>query len=301
MRRRMGQVVKLGFLLPGFLLLTVGCGELGEVTALGGIADGMRGALPGVSEAFAHSCERRAAIVARIPVAELPPNIQVTPDCAPSKALAKQLGADQTALVEYLEALSKLGSGAAFTYGKAIGADVTTVNDFSVSAGVNATVAADAQKAGVAALTLSGKLADLATQHIRAREVRRIVLEANPGVQQLTAALYQAGDVDYGIVLANEKGFLEAYYEGPLAAAGAGDRLTSMLVQRQYDDDAARWQRRREAAVAYGAVMQEVGMLHAKLTQAARDRAGFAGRVKALTPEVNRLKDEVAKLQGEVQ
>lgn len=287
--------------LVSLVLLCAGCGDLGEVAALGGVADGMRAALPRVSEYFHNSCTRRAALVERIPAAERPPGPgTLSPDCTASAAVARQLGADQAALVDYLQALSKLGSGAGFSYGGVVGADVTTVNDLSVSSGANAVMAADAQKAGVAALTLTGKLADLALQHMRKKDVRRIVLEANPGVQALTAALYQAGDVDYEIALADEKGFLDAYYEGPIAAAGPGERLARVLVQRQYDGDTERLERRQTAAAEYGVVMQRVGVLHARLTEAARDSAGFEGRVKALAPELNQLRDAVAKLQDEV-
>lgn len=283
------------------LLPCGGCGELSEVTALGGVADGLEQALPGVSGDLYGTCERRAALVARIPVAERPPApAGIAPDCGPAKVVSAQLAADETALTAYLRALSKLGTGAAFTYGKAVGGDVTTVNDFSVASGANAEMAGDSQKAAVAALTLTAKLADLATRHIRAREVRRIVLEANPGVQALTTALYQVGDVDYGILLADERGYLDAYYQGPIAAAKSHERLTLILVQRQYDGDADRLERRRAAAAEYGAVMQEIGVLHAKLAQAARDGAGFEGRVKALAPQVDQLRDAVVKLEAEV-
>ncbi len=283
-----------------FALLTMGCGDLHEVTALHGVADGLRAALPRVSEDFYHSCERRAAIAARIPEAERPANGQgLTPDCGPAKQVAAQLGADQRALTGYLEALSQLSSGAGFTYGKAIGADVTAVNALTAGSGVNAAAAADAQKAGAAALTLAGKLADLATEHLRERAARRFVLGADPAVQALTTALSQVGDTDYALVLADEKGFLDAYYQGPMAAR-TGERLALLLVQRQYDGDLEALGRRREAAAAYGAAMGDIGALHAKLAEAARDRAGFAKRVKALAPEVSRLKDAVARLEGEV-
>ena len=283
----------------GLLLLCAGCGDLGEVTQLGAVADGLGRALPGVSGDLYASCERRAALVERIPRAERPSGI--SPDCGPAQAVAMRLGADESALTEYLRALSRLGASATLTYGKALGADVTTVNDFGVSAGANKELAADSQKAAVAALTLTSKLADLASRHLRARDVRRIVVEANPGVQALTAALYQVGDADYGSELADERGFLDAYYQGPIAAAGTGDRLTLILVQRQYDSDVERLQRRQSAAAEYGAVMQEIGTLHAKLTEAARDSAGFEGRVKALAPQVEQLRDAVAKLETGVQ
>ncbi len=285
------------------LLLCTGCGEMGTVTELGGVADSLRLALPQVSDDVYGSCKRRAVLVAEIPAAELPAAASpqaATPDCAPAEALAAQLGADQLVLVDYLRALSKLGSGAAFTYGKAIGADVATVNGFSAGAGVNAAVVGDAEKASAAALTLGGKLADLATRRVRAREIRRIVQGADPAVQALTAALYQAGDVDYELVLADERGVVDAYYEGPIAAAQASERLALIPVQRQYDTDAERLGRRREAAAAYGLVMRQIGMLHAKLTEAARDSAGFGARVEALTPEMNHLRDAAAKLQVEV-
>ncbi len=302
----------LWMVLAGASLLLAGCGDLGEVVALHTVADGLREALPPVSADFFASCERRARIAAEMgagnPGSEAAgpgatatgmPGAAATGLCAPSEAVGAQLGADESVLVAYLEALSRLGSGAAFTYGKALGANLLQVNSLAVSPGMNEAVAGDAQRAGVAALTLTVKLADLATQHIRVRDARRIVMEANPGVQALTAALYAAGDVDYSLLLENEKGLLVAYYEGPIAAAGPGDRLTSMLVQRQYDGDLQRWRRRRAAAAAYGVVMQQIGVLHADLAQAARDSAGFPARVQALAPEVSRLNDAIASLQTE--
>lgn len=283
------------------LLLCTGCGELGQVTALGGATDGLGRALPGVSGDIFRSCTRRAVLVARIPAAEQPGRLPgLMPDCGPAKAVSAQLGADEVALTAYLRALGKLGTGADFSYGKALSAEVTTANDFSVDSGVNPTLAADSQKAAVAALTLSQKLTDLATRHVRARDVRRVALEANPGIQALTAALYQVGDVDYGIELADERGFLDAYYQGPIAAAQSRERLAVILVQRQYDGDVERLERRQAAAAEYGAVMQQIGVLHAKLAEAARDGAGFEARVKALAPQVDQLQAAVAKLETEV-
>ena len=286
----------------GTLLLTAGCRDMREIAALGTLADGLRETLPPIAEDFFASCARRATIAAQIRTAN-PENPATTEGamrpCGPSEAVAAQLAADQTALVAYLEALSRLGSGAAFTYGKALGTDITAVNGLGVAAGMNKAVAGDAQKAGVAALTLTAKLADLATEHMRAGDVRRIVREANPEVQALTAALYAAGSVDYGILLEDERGLLDAYYGGPLAAAGASDRLTSMLVQRQYDGDVERLERRRAAAAAYGAVMQQMSALHGSLAQAAGESAGFDARLQALAPEVNRLQDAIARLGTE--
>lgn len=305
----MGRRVR-GMVWAGTFLLTAGCGDLHEFAALQTVADGLRKTLPAIAEDFFASCERRGTIAAQIRTAN-PANGTAAPSagvsaaedavrlCLPSKAVAAQLTADQTALVAYLEALSRLGSGAAFTYGKALGTDITAVNGLGVAPGMNKTVAGDAQKASVAALTLTAKLADLATEHMRGRDVRQIVREADPEVQALTAALYAAGGVDYSILLEDERGLLEEYYGGPLAAAGASDRLTSMLVQRQYDGDVERLERRRTAAAAYGAVMQQMGALHANLAQAARDSTGFDTRLQALAPEVNRLQDAIAWLGTE--
>lgn len=282
------------------LMMIAGCVDLDQVAQLSSISQEARDALPRVSNDFYGSCQRRTALLQRIPGEELPPNLKdITPNCAPFKDLATHLAADQAVLTDYLDALANVAANQPLNYGRTIDTDIATISGFSASASVNADLAANTKKASLAALTLTQKLANIATRHYREKKVRELILESNQAVQDLTAALAQVGGTDYGIMLDSEKGFLDAYYQGPLAAQ-KNERLALILVQRQYDLDVQQFQSHRESSAAYAQVMQKIGSFHNKLADAAREPSSFKDKIKHLTPDIIDLRDAVTTLRAEV-
>jgi hypothetical protein len=286
------------FATAGLFLLS-GCVDLNQVTALHDDANAARAALPRISDDFYASCQRRAAILARIPLDQLPQNQRPPTDCVPFKNLATHLAADQNVLVDYLDALSKLASGQTLNYAKTIDTNVGTINGLTAASGANADVSADAQKAGVAALSITKELANLATGHYREKEVQQLLIKTDPAVQQLTTALKTVVVTDYGIMLDSEKTYIDAYYQGPMAADGQKEPLSLILVQHQYDLDLAEIQKHRDAAEAYGDVMTKIATLHAKLTEAAKQPSGFENAVKNHTLDFEDLKDAITHLLAE--
>ena len=273
----------------------MGCANTDEVAQLGDISSRAQTALPVVSADFYHSCRRQAALQGRLTANAAP---TVPPDCKPFQVLSAHLAEVQSVLADYMDALAKLASDQGYGYSRSAGAAETAIAGLSPAAGANAALAADAQKAGTAAVTLSSALTGVVLRHAREREMRRLVLGSNDAVQALTQALGTVVAEDYKTVLDNEQGNLKLYYEAPLALPKA-DPLVAILVQRQYDNDTAALERRREAAADYGAVMKAIGTLHAKLTEAAREPAAFRQKVTALAPDLLALRNAVIQLQTE--
>ena len=69
------------------------------------------------------------------------------------------------------------------------------------------------------------------------------------------------------MLLSNEEVSLDNFYQGPMASAQPNERLTLILVQRQYAHDKSALQIRKEDIAAYGKVMDDIAALHAKLKQ----------------------------------
>lgn len=281
------------------LLALSACANLDEVARLDIAAADARHALPRVAADLYDTCRRRSAILARVPPDQLPPD-QPTTSCAPYQALATHIAAHQAVLLDYLDALSKLASSGS-TYAKSIDTDLATVSSLTPGS-ANAALFADAQTAGLAALSLTKELAKIATRRYREREIRRLILASDPSVQQLTAALRRVVVTDYGIMLDSEKTFLDSYYLAPMSAPAANTQepLALLLVQRQYDTDLARLAHRRDSALAYGLLMDRISSVHAKLTQAANSPSNFSASVQQLSPDIDALTEAATALLVEV-
>lgn len=139
------------------------------------------------------------------------------------------------------------------------------------SASLSGGVSTHVVKASTAAQEILSSLADLATEGYRAKYVTKLIETTDPAVQQLTAALRDVVTTDYTILLGNERISLADYYEGPMAAQ-KGERLTLILVQRQYDSDAATLGNRLALASAYGQVLTSVAATHARLATEAHSK-----------------------------
>ena len=72
--------------------------------------------------------------------------------------------------------------------------------------------------------------------------------------------------------------------------------MALILVQRQYDSDAAALTNRLALARAYGQVMTSVAATHSTLTAEARSRASVKKLAEDLGPSLTNLKDAVADL-----
>ncbi|HVG27797.1 MAG TPA: hypothetical protein VM865_09350 [Acidobacteriaceae bacterium] len=288
-------------LATGVLFALCGCVDLPEVARLHDLAEEARVTLPRVSDDLAGSCQRRAALLKDVPADQLPPDARaLRPDCQPFEALATHLAADQGVLLDYLDALAKLGSGQTLTYGKTLDAGIETIDGLSAAPGADADLAANAQKAGAAALSISKQLANLLTRRYRDRELAQLITSTDPAVQQLTKALTVVAVEDYGIMLNSERLFLDAYYQGPMAAAGPNEKLALILVQRQYNLDVLQLGRHRTAATRYARVMSRISTLHGELATAAQQPSGLSHGLHHLSATLDDLRDAIGSLSAEV-
>jgi hypothetical protein len=270
----------------GFLLALSGCVELDDVAGLGKIADQMRSSLPPVVADIPASCERQNSLVMDIPANERGP--LAATDCAPYKDLAEHISKDQSILIAYLDALSKLASNAPSGYDTAIAANITTTGAFT---GISPHAAA----ASSAAQQLASAIADAATHAYREKKVNELILAADPSVQELTSTLSQVITVDFNQVLSNEGKRLGSFYDGPIAAS-KGERLSLILVQRQYEGDKAALATRVAAVQAYGKVMDNLASTHAKLAAAAKAHTPLQQVAKDIAPNVASLKAAISNL-----
>src|SRR5207302_5095471 len=97
----------------------------------------------------------------------------------------------------------------------------------------------------------------------------KLIQQNDPAIQSLTQALRKVITVDYALLLSNEELGLDTFYQGPMATAKSNERLTLILVQRQYAHDKSAMQFRKEDITAYGKVMDDISTLHAKLNEEA--------------------------------
>ena len=122
-----------------------------------------------------------------------------------------------------------------------------------------------------------------------------MIVTTDPAIQQLTAALNDLITKDYTILLGNEQTSLANYYELPMAGQKS-QRLTLILVQRQYDSDSAVLAHRFASAHAYGEVMTNVAATHAHMAAEAHSGVSMKKLAEELGPSVASLKDAVATL-----
>ncbi len=247
----------------------------------------MRSSLSVVSEYIAATCERRGKLLADIPDEEKSPRDKPE-DCAPFHALADHVAADQNVLIAYLEALARLANNRPPAYRANIAATVTVLSGYS---GVSPHV----ESASTAAQKILSSLTDLATAGYRTKHITKLLETSDPAIQQLTTALKDIIAKDYTVLLANEQTSLADYYEAPMAAQ-KGERLALILVQRQYDSDAASLANRLVLAHAYGQVMTSVAATHSTLTAEAHSRASMKKLAEDLGPSLTNLKDAIAGL-----
>jgi hypothetical protein len=260
------------------LLVFVGCVDLSEVGRFAALSRNAKTAFPALVADIQNSCERRA-------------------DYAPERARedvllhCKNLGTSrkglleaQRVLLDYMDALKKLSSDSTFDYGKTL----DTLPDSLAKSGLDS--------GQVTATTgLAKMIADAAIAGYRRKEIGKLVGETNEDVQVLTAALKRVITEGYGNELNLEKEAMNAFYETNIKEFGKQEPLSVILVKRNWANDLAEVQKKNDAAVAYGKVMDSIGRGHQKLYDS-RNRWSNKTLVKELSPEISNLDESTLEV-----
>jgi hypothetical protein len=275
----------------GLLVTVCGCVNLDDVAGFSKLAEHMRSTLPPVTADIPATCERQNTLIDDIPDTEKA-DIRKD-DCAALTALAAHITADQAVLIDYLEALAKLASNKPLSYSKTIDTNVLSIARYTG-------LSTQAATASTAAQNITKALADFATHAYRARQVNKLILSTDPAIQQLTAALKHVITVEYTQILDNEALGIDTFYQGPIfARKDKAERLTLILVQRQYETDKLALAKRQAAAKAYGKIMDDLASTHAKLAAAAAKPAGFKQLAKDLGPVIASLTNSISDLAAQ--
>jgi hypothetical protein len=272
-----------------FLATLNGCVNQDDAAGLSKLSNEARIALPKVSNDIAGTCARQNTLFENTPTAERPAALKAL-DCKPYQDLATQLAKDQNILLDYFDALGKLASNKPLGYDASI-----DTNSAAISA--NSSLSASAVTAGTAAEGILKALADAATRGYREKQLADLMKANDQAIQTLTQALKKIITNDYDLMLSNEESTLDNFYQGPMAAAKPDERLALILVQRQYAHDKTALQSRKDAAASYGKLMDGLGVLHAKLTRQAMQKASIKEITKQAMPIIESLKTTLAALQ----
>jgi hypothetical protein len=91
---------------------------------------------------------------------------------------------------------------------------------------------------------------------------------------------------------------MDNFYKGPMASPQPTERLTLILVQRQYAHDKADLEYRKDEIAAYGRVMDDIAALHTKLKEEAARKASIVEIYKQVTPLVLSLNAALSDIQS---
>jgi hypothetical protein len=273
-----------------FLLAANGCVNLDDAADLSKLSAEARVALPRVSNDVAGTCARQNTLFENTPAAERPPAAQAQ-DCKPYQEIAHHLAKDESVLADYFDALGKLASNQPMGYDAVIETNVTTT-------GANSTLSPNTAAAGNDAQKILKSLADAATNGYRKKQLGQLIQQNDPAIQSLTRALKRVITVDYALLLSNEELSLDNFYQDPMAAAKPNERLTLILVQRQYAHDKSAMQYRKDDIAAYGKVMDDISALHARLNQEAAKKASVVEIYKQVRPLVLSLNAALSDIQS---
>ena len=252
--------------------------------------DQARIALPKVSNDVAGTCARQNTLLQNTPAKERAPETKPQ-DCKSYEEIADHLAKDADVLADYFDALGKLASNKPLTFDASIQTNIS-------KASTNAAFSANAITAGNDAQSLLKALADAVTRGYREKQLAQLIEQTDPAVQSLTKSLKHVIAVDYGLLLSNEETSLDSFYQGPMAGAQPGERLSLILVQRQYADDKTALENRKDGIKDYGKVMDDMAALHAKLNQEAGKKASIVEVAKQIAPIVESLKTTLADIQS---
>jgi hypothetical protein len=272
------------------LLALDGCVNLDDAAGLSKLSDEARISLPRVSNDVAGTCARQNTLLDNTPSQERPATLKAL-DCKPYQELSDQLAKDQNILLDYFDALGKLSSNKPLGYDAAIDANVTAMS-------TDTSLSASAVTAGNDAQSILKSLADAATRGYREKQLADLMKANDQAIQSLTQALKKIITHDYGLMLSNEESTLDNFYQGPMAAAQPNERLALILVQRQYAHDKTALQIRKDDVTSYGKLMDGLGVVHAKVTRQAMQKASPIEIAKQVRPIVLSLKTALADIQS---
>jgi hypothetical protein len=273
-----------------FLPALNGCVNLDDAAGLSRLSGEARISLPRVSKDVAGTCARQNTLFENTPQAERSPAAQAQ-DCKPYREIADDLAKDENVLADYFDALGKLASNKPMSYDATINANVTAT-------GANTALSANVATAGKDAQSILKSLADVATRGYREKKLGQLIQQNDPAIQSLTQALRKVITVDYALLLSNEELSMDSFYQGPMASAQPSERLTLILVQRQYAHDKSAMQSRKENIAAYGRIMDDISALHTKLKQEAAGKASIVEICKQVTPLVLSLSAALSDIQS---
>jgi hypothetical protein len=273
-----------------FLLAANGCVNLDDAAGLSKLSAEARIALPRVSNDVAGTCARQNALFENTPSAERPPAAQAQ-DCKPYQEIADHLAIDENVLADYFDALGKLASNEPMSYDATIDANVAVT-------GANSSLSANTMAAGNDAQSILKSLADAVTRGYREKQLGQLIEQNDPAIQSLTQSLNKVITVDYALLLSNEEFSMDSFYKGPMAAAQPNERLTLILVQRQYAHDKAALQSRRDDIAAYSKIMDDIAALHSKLKQEATRKASIVEIAKQVRPLVLSLNAALSDIRS---
>jgi hypothetical protein len=272
------------------LLAANGCVNLEDAAGLSRLSDEARISLPRVSNDVAGTCARQNNLFENTPPAERPAAEQAQ-DCKPYQEIADHLAKDEKVLADYFDALGKLASNQPLSYDATIEENVAATKLNSALSGNTISAGNDAQR-------ILKSLADAATKGYREKQLRQLIQQDDPAIQSLTQALKKVITVDYALLLSNEEVSLDTFYKGPMASTQPTERLTLILVQRQYAHDKAALQFRREDIAAYSKVMDDIAALHAKLKQDAAKKVSIVEIDKQVGPIINSIINALSDIQS---
>jgi hypothetical protein len=267
-----------------------GCVNLDDAAGLSKLSDQARIVLPRISNDVAGTCARQNTLFENTPPTERPPTERAQ-DCKPYQEIADHLAQDENVLADYFDALGMLASNQPMSYDAAIVANVRATESNSAMAANTITAGNDAQK-------IMKALADAATRGYREKQLGQLIEQTDPAIQSLTQSLKKVIVSDYGLLLSNEELSLDTFYKGPMASAQPNERLSLILVQRQYAQDKTALQARKDDIAAYGKIMDDIAALHTKLKQEAEKKASVVEIGKQVAPIVKSLKTAFSDIQS---
>jgi hypothetical protein len=273
-----------------FLLCANGCVNPEDAAGLSKLSHEARISLPRVSNDVAGTCARQNTLFENTPPTERPPAEQAQ-DCKPYQEIADHLAKDENALADYFDALGKLASNEPLSYDAAIEENVAATK-------LNSALSANTASAGNDAQRILKSLADASTKGYREKQLGQLIQQDDAAIQSLTQALKKVISADYALLLSNEEVSLDTFYKGPMAAAQPTERLTLILVQRQYAHDKTALELRKEDIAAYSKVMDDIAALHAKLKQDATKKISMVEIDKQVGPIIRSIINALSDIQS---
>lgn len=138
-------------------------------------------------------------------------------------------------------------------------------------------------------------IADAAIAGYRRKEIGKLVGETDEHIQVLTSALKKVITEGYGNELKLEKEAMNEFYRTNIKEFGRQEPLTVILVKRDWANDLAEIQKKNNAAVAYGKVMDAIARGHQKLYDS-RNKWSNKTLVKELSPEISNLDESTLEV-----